>query len=379
MDIPVKVLQLVLSLTIGGAEKLVYDLVQYVDRQLVSPVICCLDALGQFGEALQRDGYSVYVLHRRPGLDWQIIPKLCALLEEEQVQVIHAHQFTPYFYGLLASRLFQMRHFPNRPKVLVTEHGRTYYPERKQVKRMLANPILSLLTDEIITISASTKATLVKCENYPAARVKIVYNGIDLQRFAPQQIDAITKRQSLGIAPDAKVIGTVGRLDPIKNHAMLLRAFRQVLQDMPDTYLVIVGEGPEAQRLTTLAQTLEIGEHTLFLGARHDVPELLHIFDVFVLSSLREGTSVSLLEAMGTGLAVVVTNVGGNPEVVVDQETGYLVPSDQEQEMAAKVITLLQDQEMRRKMGQAGQQRAYTMFSLDQMVKTYTDMYLNRA
>jgi glycosyltransferase involved in cell wall biosynthesis len=243
---------------------------------------------------------------------------------------------------------------------------------------MLANPILSLLTDEIITISASTKATLVKYENYPAARVKIVYNGIDLHRFAAQQIDTVVKRQSLGIAPDVKIIGIVGRLDPIKNHAMLLRAFQQVLQHVPDTYLLIVGEGPEEQRLKTLAKALDIVEHTLFLDARHDIPELLRIFDVFVLSSFREGTSVSLLEAMGTGLPVVATNVGGNPEVVVDQGTGYLTPSDQEQEMAAKVIALLQDQEMRRKLGQAGQQRVRTMFSLEKMVKTYTDFYITK-
>lgn len=371
---PQRILHLVLSLAVGGTEKLVYDLVHHVDQHLFVPVVGCLDELGFFGEALQSEGYQVYTLNRKPGLDWSIIDRLCQVIQTEKVAVIHAHQYTPYFYGLLASLSMKLRFLPLAPKVVFTEHGRLY-PERKKWKRMLVNPILSLFTDEIVTISESTKASLITYENFPPRRIKVVYNGIDFAHFS-QTCDVSAKKEALGLPLSAKVIGIVARLDPIKNHAMLLRAFSQVVQTIPETYLVIVGDGPNKHSLKTLARSLEISDHTIFLGARQDVAELLHVFDIFALSSFTEGTSVTLLEAMSAGVPVVATSVGGNPEVVEDQKTGYLTPNDNDQVMAAMLLKLIQDETIRQRMGQASQQRVYTLFSLDKMVNAYTNLYL---
>lgn len=371
---PLRVLQLVLSLAIGGTEKLVYDLVHRVDKCLVVPVVCCLDEFGHFGKELQRDGYQVCILNRKPGIDWGLIRRLNAIIQQEKIDVIHAHQYTPYFYGLLASLYTKLSMFTKAPKLVFTEHGR-FYPEQKKLKRTIANPVLSLFTDEIVTISESTKSSLIKYENFPAHRIKVVYNGIELSRFS-QKIDTVAKKQSLGLSPDARVIGIVARLDPIKNHAMLLRAFKRVLQHIPDTYLLIIGDGPEEQNIKAFARLLDVNDNTIFLGARKDVSELLHVFDVFALSSFSEGTSVTLLEAMGAGVPIVATKVGGNPEVIKNQESGYLVPSDNDQEMATMLIKLLQDKKARQRMGQAGQKRGYDMFSLDKMVNAYTELYL---
>ncbi|RQW01380.1 glycosyltransferase [candidate division KSB1 bacterium] len=371
---PLRVMQLVLSLAIGGTEKLVYDIVHRVDKRNFSPIVCCLDTYGDFGEELQREGYRVYVLNRQAGINWSLIGRLKTIIEKEKIDVIHAHQYTPYFYGLMVSLFFKITLSTKRPKLIFTEHGR-FYPERRKIKRMLANPILSVFTDEIVTISESTKASLITYENFPASRIKVVYNGIDFTHFS-RTCDVSAKKEALGLPSKARVIGIVARLDPIKNHAMLLRAFTQVVQTIPETYLVIVGDGPEEQSLKTLASALGISDHTIFLGARQDVAELLHVFDIFALSSFTEGTSVTLLEAMGAGIPIVATNVGGNPEVVEDQKTGYLVPNDNDQVMAAMLLKLLQDETARQKMGQAGQQRAHTWFSLDKMVNTYTNLYL---
>lgn len=373
MNIPLRVMQLVLSLVIGGTEKLVYDIVQRVDKSAVSPVICCLDSLGHFGEELQKKGYRIYVLNRNPGIDWNLIGRLKAIIRKENIDVIHAHQYTPYFYGVMTLLYNRFDISFKTPKLVFTEHGR-FYPDRKKIKRMLANPVLSLFTDEIVTISESTKSSLVKYENFPASRIKVVYNGIELNQFS-QKINPFTKKQSLGLSPDTNIIGIVARLDPIKNHAMLLQAFKQVLEQIPKTYLLIVGDGPEEPRLKTLAGSIGVVDKTVFLGARRDVSELLHIFDVFALSSFSEGTSVTLLEAMGASIPIVATRVGGNPEVVSDKESGYLVSNDNDQEMAKMLIKLLQDKDLRQKMGQVGQQRAYTMFSLDKMVNAYTNLY----
>jgi L-malate glycosyltransferase len=370
---PLKVMQLVLSLVIGGTEKLVYDLVCNVDRQHVRPVICCLDEFGELGEDLQRKGYPVYALKRQPGIDWRLIPRLHAILRNEQIEIIHAQQYTPYFYALMAAIYGNLRGGTPRPKIVFTEHG-IPYPYRKKAKRFILNPLLLLFADDIITIAEYTKSVLVEFENYPAQRTRVLYNGINLAQFS-QNFDPAPLKHSLGIPLDAKVIGIVARLDPVKNHALLLRAFHRVLRHCPDTYLVIVGHGTEESGLIALSQSLGIHEHTLFLGARRDVADLLHVLDIFALSSLSEGMSVTLLEAMGAGLPIVATRVGGNPEVVKDQETGYLVQKNNDQEMADKLIKLLQDNETRQRMGLAGRQRADTMFSLDKMVNAYTDLY----
>jgi len=370
-------MQIVLSLAIGGTEKLVHDMVCRVDKQIISPAVCCLDEFGYFGEELQRAGYPVYSLQRRPGIDWGLIRRLSDIIRQEQIDIINAQQYTPYFYGLMAM-LFSKLHLSSRsPKLIFTEHG-IPYPYEKKLKRLIINPVLLLFADEIITISEDTKSNLIEYENYPARRIKVVHNGIDLSRFA-QPIDTAAKKQSLGLAPEFQIVGIVARLDPVKNHGMLLRAFKRVLHDIPDTYLLVVGDGPEEQMLKALAGSLGISDKTVFLGARKDVPELLHIFDVFVLPSFSEGMSVTLIEAMGAGIPIVATRVGGTPEVVQDQETGYLVQNDNEQEMAKRLVKLLQDENTRHRMGQASQQRAYDMFSLEKMVNIYTDLYLQVA
>jgi len=367
-------MQLVLSLVIGGTEKLVYDMVRHYDKHVISPVVCCLDEFGELGEQLQQEGYQIYSLKRKPGIDWGLIPRLSSIVRQEKLDIIHAQQYTPYFYGLMASRYSKLSMATKSSKIVFTEHG-IPYPYRKKLKRLLFNPILCRLADEIITISEHTKSNLVTYENFPARRMKVIYNGIDLRQFS-QKIDPDSKKQSLGLTQDSRVIGIVARLDPVKNHAMLFRAFKRILNVIPDTYLLIVGDGPEEKRLKLLVESLDITDKTLFLGARKDISALLHIFDVFVLPSFSEGMSASLIEAMGAGVPIVATNVGGNPEVVKDQETGYLVQSDNDQEMADILIRLLQDEKKRQRVGQTGQQRVHDMFSLDKMITTYTELYL---
>ncbi|GAK51424.1 glycosyl transferase, group 1 [Candidatus Moduliflexus flocculans] len=370
-------MQLALSLVIGGTEKLVYEIVQRVNREQVSPVVCCLDEIGVFGQKLREAGVPVYVLHRAPGLDWSLLSKLREIIVKEQIDVIHAHQYTPYFYGLMASLYAKITLAPFRPEIIFTEHGR-FYPDVRKFKRVVSNPILSLFTKEIVTISASTKQSLIDYENFPARRIRVIYNGIDLERFS-KTADRLAKRRELGLNADDKVFGIVARLDPIKNHAMLLRACQQLVKTVPNAYLLIVGDGPERAKLKELTASLGIVAHVRFLGARQDISELLQTFDVFALSSFSEGTSVTLLEAMGVGVPIVATNVGGNPEVISDGETGFLVESDNADDMANKLLQLLQNDTLRQRMGNAGKERVHALFSIEKMVRAYVDLYLSAA
>lgn len=371
---PLRVLHLVLSLETGGTEKLVSDVVRHLDRQAISSYIGCLDRIGTFGEQLQQEGYPFHLLHRIPGIDWALGQRLGQFVQQEQIDVIHAHQYTPFFYALLGVLYVKFTRFGRAaPKLIVTEHG-IPYPFQKKWSHLLLNPLLFWWADEIITIAEYTKRILMTYENYPARRTKVIYNGINLTAFA-QPVDVPAKKASLGIPPQANVIGIVARLDPVKNHALLFRAFKTVLATLPNTYLLVIGDGPERQALYAQVESSGLFPHTMFLGNRNDVPELLHILDVLALSSFSEGMSVTLIEAMGAGIPVVATRVGGNAEVVDDGETGMLVANDHEQEMAQALLSLLGDPEKRHRMGQAGQRKAQTMFSLEKTIAQYTTLY----
>lgn len=370
---PIRVMQLVLSLVIGGTEKLVHDMVRYADPRRVSPAICCLDDLGEFGQALSESGYPIDALHRQPGIDWPLVRQISHILQQKKIDVIHAHHYTPYFYGVMAMLRCKMIGAENVPKIVFTEHG-IHYPYRKKVKRLLINPVLCRLADELVTIAEHTKSNLVKYENYPRKKTRIIYNGIELSAFS-KSIDIPAKKKSLGIPPDGKVVGMVARLDPVKNHVMLLRAFQSAAARLPDSCLMIVGDGPMRAELEALSAELGISEKVFFLGARQDIPDLLKTMDIFVLSSFSEGMSITLLEAMAAGLPVIATNVGGNPEVVADGESGYLVSNDDAKGLSQRLLSLLKDEKTRGEMGRAGRQRAERHFSLQHTVNRYTRLY----
>lgn len=370
---PLQVMQLVLSLVIGGTEKLVYDMVRYADRRYVSPSVCCLNELGEFGENLLESGYPIYALHRRPGIDWSLVRRISKILQQKKIDVIHAHHYTPYFYGIMAIWYCRMVRAAHVPKMVFTEHG-IHYPYRKKRKRLLVNPLLCRLADELVTIAQHTKSNLAKYENYPKKKMGIIYNGIDLSAFS-EPIHVIAKKASLEIAPESQIVGMVARLDPVKNHGMLLRAFQKVASRFPDSRLLIVGDGPMRSDLESLAKTLEISKQVHFLGSRQDIPELLKIMDIFVLSSFSEGMSITLLEAMAAGVPVVATDVGGNREVVAEGKNGFLVPNDDMEVLSQRLALLLRDQQVRSAMGKAGRQRAEAHFSLEHTVTRYTRLY----
>ncbi len=243
--------------------------------------------------------------------------RLARLISEHNIDVVHCHHYSPYVYGLLATAL--------RPgvKLVFTEHGRLSNAAPSW-KRRLVNPLLSLWPGRLCAVSNDLKQFMV-AEGFPERRIEVVYNGIDPgDRPRPGQCAAA--REALGIANDAFVVGTVGRLDPVKNLPALLRAHAVVNAQHPHAHLVIVGGGPEQAMLEAEARRLGISDAVTFAGHRGDVRFLMSGFDVYVNCSTYEGVSLTILEAMAAALPVVATRVGGNPEVVIDHETGLLVP-----------------------------------------------------
>jgi L-malate glycosyltransferase len=364
---PLRVMHVLLTMGVGGAEKLVYDMISHQDSAMLNSSVCCLQAMGPLGDKLRESGVPVFFYERKHGIDWSMIGWLRKLIISEKIDVLHAHQYTPMFYTVLAAVGL------SRVRIIYTEHGRLY-PEKWSWKRYLFNPLLSLGIDHIVSIAESTKQAMVRYDNFPVAKTRVIHNGVDFETFNTV-IDVSAKRRELGLTDTDRIIGTAARLEEIKNLPMMLRAFKQVLAVQPDTVLLIAGRGSQEEPLKKLAAELGLSDRVKFLGLRFDLPEIYPLFEVFLLSSFTEGISITLLEAMANGVPVVVTDVGGNPEVVVDGETGCLVPSDDDIKMSVKILELLKTRGMAQRMGRSAVERVESLFSFRIMMDNYKCLY----
>jgi glycosyltransferase involved in cell wall biosynthesis len=211
-------------------------------------------------------------------------------------------------------------------------------------------------------------------EGFPPETVGVIYNGIDPGPLSTPQHREAARRQ-LGLSPEARVIGTVARLDPVKNLTFLVDAFAEIAADDDLLNLVIVGEGPERHRLARLVEERGLVSRVCLAGHRESPRELLPAFDIYANTSSTEGVSVTILEAMAAGLPVVATAVGGTPEVVIEGETGLLVPSHRVDDLGAAMERLKGDPLLRDRLARAGRERVEAVFSLDRMVTEYKQLY----
>ncbi|MDD2898181.1 MAG: glycosyltransferase [Desulfuromonadaceae bacterium] len=364
---PPKILHVIISMSMGGAETLVYNMVKHSSFASNRPVVCCLKSVGTLGEKLKEEGFTVYNHSSGAGTDWSLIGWIRDIIRTEKIDVVHAHQYPAFFSAVPAAFL------AGRTKVVYTEHGRLF-PDEPHWKRRLVNPLLAAMTSHIVSISSSTAAAMADIDNLPRNRIQIINNGVDFSRMNPA-IDREAKKRELGIGVSCKVIGTAARLEGIKNIPMMLRSFKQVLSKIPDTCLMIAGDGSQAENLKALAVELGIQERVKFIGLRFDMPEIYRVMDVFLLTSFTEGISVTLIEAMASDVPAVVTDVGGNPEVIINQETGYLVPLDNCVLLADRIVCLLTDSTNAGQIATNAHKRAIEQFSFDVMMIKYLALY----
>lgn len=359
-----RVLQVVISLSPGGTERLVIEIAKRLQPH-VETSVCCLDDAGAWADELTVRGVEVVALGRRPGFHPSLASRIVQLVDRFGADVMHCHQFSPFVYGSLAAI--------RRPglRLIFTEHGR--FLDSGSWKRWLTNRVLGRRPDRIFAVSAELGRHLVR-EGLPPWAVQVAPNGIDA---GPEVTEAARRqaRQALSLSSRAVAFGTVARLAPVKDLATLVDAFVSVRVAVPEAQLVIVGDGPERERLETLARRLGIMDAVTFTGLRSDARTLMPGFDVYVNSSLSEGMSLTILEAMATSLPIVATRVGGNPEIVLDRWTGVLVPSRDPDALAEAMRSLATAADQRKTMGLAGRARVVREFSMSRMLDRYLDAY----
>ncbi|GAW95525.1 MULTISPECIES: glycosyltransferase [Colwellia] len=353
---------------VGNSESLDPQLNHNGDENFKMSVLCIESPLGPFAEELQNNGIEFFELNRQPGFDINLIKQIRRTIKDNAVDIIHCHQYTPWVYGVIAAAF-------TKTKVIFTEHGR-FYPDSSTWKRKLINPILNLFTDQVTAISKATKQALVEFESIPEKSIDVVYNGISPLQVIQSDVEKL--RIELSIPENHIVLGTIARFDPIKNHTMMLKAFALVLEQQPKTTLIMVGDGEERKNIETCVNQLNIQNNVLLIGYQHKPHNYLALMDIYLLSSLSEGTSMTLLEAMSLSKPCVVTNAGGNPEIVTDKENGFVTTNGIASEFAAGVIQVINSLENGNGLGHASKDRFDTLFSERSMNKKYQQLYLDK-
>jgi len=359
MTRPLHVCHVLLSLKPGGLENGVVNVVNGLDPADFRSSVCCLQQAGEFA-ARMRSTTEIVAMGLQPGNDWRLPLRLARLLRALRVDIVHTRNAEPFFYGIVAARLAGV------PVVIHSEHGRTFpeKPLRARVQRFLLSG-----ANAAFSVSERLKQDLVRELGVSPARFEVIHNGVDIERFrsAPGTGD---RRLSAGDV----VIGSVGRLAPVKNYALLLRAMAR-LPALPPSRLLLVGDGPEGPSLQALAAELGLADRVQFAGHRDDVAQALREMDVFVLPSTSEGMSNTLLEAMAAGVAAVASDAGGNGEIIVPEVSGLLFPSADVAALAAQLGRLISDPGLRGKLARAAATRVKVEFSIDAMIRRYEQLY----
>jgi glycosyltransferase involved in cell wall biosynthesis len=359
------ILQLVLDLGPGGTQRLAIEIVKRLSSGF-RMVVCCLDEAGEWASELTDHGVPVVPLHRRSGFHPSIGARIARLAAEHRVTVIHAHHYSPFVYGRIAALLNR------RLSLLFTEHGRLS-DAPPAIKRKIANSVLGLSSAPVFAVSAALRTHMV-AQGFPAARVGVIHNGIE-PGLEPTETERRAARDLLGAQDDDFIVGTAARLDTVKDLPTLVEAIARARLRVRSLKLVIIGDGDERAAVDAAVRERQLQDAVSVIGYRSDVRRLLPGLDLYVNSSISEGISLTILEAMAAAVPVVATRVGGTPEVVIHGATGLLVDPRSPDAMADAIVGLVQAPERRHAFATAGRARIEACFTLDRMVADYAREY----
>lgn len=365
---PTRVMHITQDLGVGGLERVIVLLCRTLDRERFEPSVLCLRKAGDFAAELMDEGIPVHVLPwSREKLDYFAFRKVGRILREERIDVIHTHNTGPFFHGALGATLAGVKTHVH------TDHAR---PFPDTLRWMVGEHFLSHLAYRVVGVSDDTTQNLRRYEKIPEGKLTTIPNGIDLQ---PVRTDITQLRQELGIAPGTTVIGTAGRLTHQKGMEFLVQAAGMLSPRFPDLTVLIVGEGSEQAALQERVRAAGLENQVRLLGLRMDIPDLLALFDIYALPSRWEGLPMAILEAMAASLPIVGSAVGGVPTAVREGVNGLLVEPEDPVALANALERLLNDPQLRRKMGDAGRKRYEASFTARQMTRHYEKLYLREV
>lgn len=366
------IVHIVYRLDFGGLENGLVNIVNHMPESEFRHAIVCLAGYSDFHKRIRRGDVELYSLDKRPGKDFGMYVRLWRLLRRLQPVIVHTRNLgaVDLQWVALASNVAGRVH---------GEHGwEASDPWGMNAKHRLIRRACRPAIRHYIAMSRDLARWLHTEIRIPEGKIAQIYNGVDVERFTPAN-------ERVGDAPWSVpaerpfVFGTVGRLDPVKRQSALLEAFSRLVTERPQSArpirLIVVGGGPLRDQLLERAKALGVANAVWFTGPRSDVPALMRSMDVFVLPSMNEGISNTILEAMASGLPVVAARVGGNPELVGDGETGTLYDDRSVDGLVRAMRQYVERPDLVRRQGISGRERAVTDFSLDSMVNSYLNVY----
>jgi len=360
---PLRVLFVLTSMPVGGAETALVEVIRRMDRGRFLPELCCLKYLDVLGEQMAGE-MPVFTGLLANKYDFRVLPRLVRQMRRRRIDAVVTGGTggDKMFWGRLAGW------FCDVPVICSALHS-TGLPDHVE----FSNRLLAPVTDAFVAVARTHGEYLAAHEGCPAKKIVVVPNGVDVERFHPRWPDAELQR-ALGLSPSTPAVGIIAALRPEKNHEMFLAVAAMVRQRLPDARFLIVGDGPRREALEAMARRMNLAESVQFLGTRGDVPTLLALMDVVVLTSHMEANPISLLEALASEKPVVAPRVGSVPETVLDGRTGYLVAPGDAKAMADRVVELLTDRNRAESLGRAGREHVIAHGSVDRMVRGYEDM-----
>ena len=359
----------------GGLERCVARLVNHLDRERFAPIIICLNRSGDAADWLTATDVPILELGKRSGNDWRVVRRLSHVLKMQQIDIVHSHNWGTLLETTVARRLAGTAyhvHAEHGQQVAAMTMGRTRLSLHRAARRWAFKRL-----DALVACARSVSRRVASLWCYPESQIQYIPNGVEeptpLRESARKLHDI---REQLGLEDTAMVVGSVGRLALVKDFGNAIEAITMLANSAVDIHLVLVGDGPERERLKSLAEIQGVGNRIHFVGWQENVDAWLRAFDVYVNSSASEAMSLSILEAMAAGLPIAATDVGDSRDVIDGESpAGLVVEPGSSSELASAIHTLLTVSDLREQMGRNASDRFVSCYSIDRMVNSYSRLY----
>lgn len=366
-----RLLHVITRLPVGGAERLLVDIVRHLPGGQFESLVCCIQERGELAADIESAGVPLVCLNRMRSkrFDWRAVGDLANLMRRQRIDLVHTHLYHANLYGRLAALRVGL-------PAIATVHN-TYH--RTKLHRQLINGLLARASARVIAVSDDIRRDLVRHDRIPEHKIATIENGLDVSRIA-SALPREDARARLGIRDESFALGCVARLEEQKGHRFLIEALGLLVKEVPGISgkmkVFLVGDGRLRNELERRASSLGVQDIVCFLGTRHDVADILRALDGYVLASLWEGLSVALLEAMAAGLPVIASDVGGVSRVLGNGECGLKVPSGNACALARAIRQLYeQPAERRAALGEQAKKRVRQDFSLEAMMQRLASIY----
>jgi glycosyltransferase involved in cell wall biosynthesis len=365
----IRVAVVVSHLTIGGAEQLLLELLRHINLELFDFQLVFLREPGILGEEIQRLGFPVTTGIIRYKFDIAGVFRLARHLKDFRTDTVFLiNHLNTLFFGVLAAKLAGVR-------ICINWQNETFHKYPFHPLTMLGRRVLHLGIDYVVAAAKGHGRYIAVEEKIPFSKIRVIYNSVDPKRFQ-SRLNPIEARRHLGIPPESPVVGIVAALRPDKAHQVFLKAAQKVVGQIPETHFLIIGDGPQMQFLVNLTKEMKLANQVHFLGFRRQLGDILTAVDINCLSSYpqQETLSVAAIEAMSAGIPIVCTDVGFMREIVIPNETGFLIPVDDPGALADKIIILLQNPVLRKHMSAEARKLAVEKLSVHQMAREFEQL-----